>query len=192
MRTSIIGGLLLVVATPLLVGISAALDLDLELEPVVLTGAALGAAVALVADRTPGARLTGFVAGVLVAAVGYLVRAGYLPDTSSGRAVAAGLTVALCVLVWAATVDRLPLWAVLLGAGGFAGAYEAAFSAAPTEVLSSSISTLTSYGVAVAVGFLVCSVVAPARRRTSDPLDDIRHLDNGNDNYTDLVLGEKA
>ena len=181
MRTSIIGGLLLVVAAPLLVGVSAALDL--ELEPVVLTGTALGAAVALVADRTPLARLLGFLAGVLVAAFGYLVRAGYLPDTSAGRAVAIAVTVALCVLVWAATVDRLPLWAVLLGAGGFAGAFEAVFSAAPTEVLSSAPSTLTSYAVAVAVGFLVCAAVAPARRRPDAPL-------HSTSTDHDLVMGD--
>lgn len=196
MRSSIVGGLLLVVAAPLLVGASSVLDL--ELEPVVLTGTALGAVTALVADRTPGVRLGGVVLGLLVAWLGFLVRAGYLPDTSGGRAVAIALVLALCVAVAAGTRDRLPLWTLLLGAGGFAGAFEATFSAAPTEVLSSSVSGATSYVVAVAVGFLVCAAVAPATRRapvTTDGADDTDHVPShlsATDADHDLVKGESA
>jgi hypothetical protein len=187
MRTSIIGGLLLVVAAPLLVGASSALDL--ELEPVVLIGTALGAVVALVADRTPGVRLGGFVLGVVLAWVGFLVRAGYLPDTAGGRAAAIAVTLALCVGLAAATRDRLPLWTLLLGAGGFAGAYEATFSAAPPEVVSSSTSAVTSYVVAVAVGFLVCAAVSPTRRVDTTPDTPVDHVDT---HESDLVRGESA
>ncbi|MCY7395136.1 MAG: hypothetical protein LH468_03115 [Nocardioides sp.] len=184
MRTSITAGLLLVVAAPLLVGLSS--WADLELEPVVLIGTALGAVAALVPDRTPGVRLLACMIGVAVGLVGYVVRAGFLPDTPTGRAAAVAITLAVCVILTAATRERLALWAVLLGAGGFAGAFEATFSAAPTEVLSSSISTATSFVVTVAVGFLVCSAVGPGRHGARTTTD---HRVGDHDN---LVLEKNA
>ncbi|WP_459970508.1 hypothetical protein [Nocardioides pyridinolyticus] len=176
--------MVLAVAAVLVVVVSSAFDL--ELESVALLGAALGAVVALVPDRSPLLRVAGFTAGFVVGWLGYVFRASLMPDTASGRAVAVGLVVLLCVAVTAATLDRLPLWSVLLGAAAVAGAYEFTYAAAPPELPSTSISTATTLLFNVAVGFLAAAVVAPVqapspgnalRTRTGDDDAPTNNLD---------------
>jgi hypothetical protein len=159
MRRMLAAGVVLAVAAVLVVLVSAALDL--ELESVALMGAALGAVVALVPDRGPMVRLAGFAAGFVIGWLGYLVRAGFLPDTASGRAVAAGVVVLLCVGVTAATATRIPLWSVLLGTAAVAGAYEFTYTANPPELPSTSVTTATTLLFNVAVGFLAAATFAP-------------------------------
>jgi hypothetical protein len=160
MRATLLAGVTLAVAAVLVVLVSA--GLDLELESVALLGAALGAVVALVPDRTPLVRLGGFAAGFVAAWIGYVVRAGLLPDTAGGRAAAVGLVILLCVGVTAASMNRLPLWTTLLGTAALAGAYELTFAAAPPELFSTSLSTATTLLLNVAVGFLAAALVAPS------------------------------
>lgn len=159
MRRNFLAGLTLAIAAVLVVVVSA--TFDLELESVALLGAALGAVLALVPDRSPGARLAGFALGFVIAWGGYIIRAQFMPDTSSGRAVAVGLVVVLCTLVAALSADRLALWSVLLGTGAFAGAYEFTYNAAPPELLDTSLSTATTLLLTVGIGFLAASLVAP-------------------------------
>ena len=163
MRKTLVAGLVLAVAAVLVVLVSSALDL--ELESVALLGAALGAVVALVPDRTPLVRLGGFAAGFVAAWIGYVVRAALLPDSAGGRAVAVGLVVLLCVGITAVSMDRLPLWTTLLGTAALAGAYEFTYAAAPPEFASTSVSTATTLLFNVAVGFLAAALVAPAISR---------------------------
>jgi hypothetical protein len=165
MRTTLAAGVVLAVAAVLAVAISSAFDL--ELESVALLGAALGAVVALVPDRSPLIRVLGFAAGFVIAWLGYIARASLLPDSTSGRAVAVGLVVLLCVLVTAATRDRVPLWSILLGAAAVAGAYEFTYAAAPPELPSTSVSTATTLLFNLAVGFLAAATFAPIHR--ADP-----------------------
>jgi hypothetical protein len=145
--------------------------LDLELETVALLGAAAGAIVALVPDRTPSARLAGFLGGFAIAWVGYVVRAATLPDSSGGKAVVVALVLGLSTLLVIATRGWLPLWATLLGAGAFAGAYEPAYVAAPTEVLSTSLSTATMLLATSAIGFLAVTLASPMTRFHLVPTD---------------------
>lgn len=177
MRRSLLVGVVLAIATGLLVLIGSALDL--ELESVALLGGALGAVVALVPDRTPLMRLGGFAAGFVVAWIGYAVRAALLPDTSSGRAVAVFVVVLLCTAIAAASQARLPLWTLLLGAAGLVGAYEFTYNVAPPELMTTSVSTATSFFLSLAVGFAVGLLGTPnpsadpaprpVRRATEDP-----------------------
>lgn len=187
MRRTMLAGLVLVVAAPLVVMLSGVFDLDLN--SAALLGTAVGAVVALVPDRGPALRLAGFVAGSVVSLLGYFFRAAVLPDTDGGLAVYAGVVVALCVLVALVTRDRLPLWSLLLGAGGFAGAYEYVYAAAPPQVVSTSLSTATQLLFAVAIGFLAAAAVAPHRSaaangapRSAPPGAD------GNDKLDDLMM----
>jgi hypothetical protein len=159
MRKTLLAGLVLTAAAVLVVVVSAMFDL--ELESVALLGAALGAVIALVPDRTPAVRLAGFFGGFVVALIGYFVRAGLLPDSVGGRAVAVGLVVLLCVAIAVASMDRLPLWTTLLGAAALAGAYEYTYAAAPPEVATTSVSAATSLLLCVAVGYLVAATVGP-------------------------------
>ena len=159
MRKTLVAGVVLAVAAVLVVVVSAAFDL--ELESVALLGAALGAVVALVPDRSPFVRLAGFAAGFVIAWIGYVLRATMLPDTAGGRAVAVGIVVLLCVAVTAVSMDRIPLWSTLLGTAALAGGYEFTYAAAPPELASTSVSTATTLLFNVAVGFLAAAIFAP-------------------------------
>ncbi len=165
MRRNVVAGLCLVLATGLTVLIGEALEL--EVESVALLGVATGAIVGLVPDQTVSRRLAAYAAGFIAAYVGYLVRAAVTPDTSAGRAVAAALIVLLCVGVYAISVGRLPLWAALLGAASFAGAYEYSYTQAATLVLDTSLSSATALLLCVAVGFVVAAVGAPVPKSGS-------------------------
>lgn len=164
MRASIGAGLLLSAAVGLVIIISASNGLGIE--PYALAGVAAGAVIGLVPDRTPLARLGGFVAGFVAVFVGFAVRAMLLPDTTAGRVVAAVATCLLCVLVTGLTRGRLPLWSLLLGVGTFAGVYEAPFAAAEAEMATTSIDVATSLLTAVAAGFAV-AVATAARTRVA-------------------------
>ena len=135
--------------------------LDLELEAVALFGAAIGAVVALVPSGSALTRLLGFLGGFVIAWVGFIFRAQFMPDTSAGRAVAAAVIVLLCTGLSLATVRRLRLWAVLLGMAAFTGAYEYTYNAAPPEILSTSVSIATSLLLSAGVGWLAVSWLAP-------------------------------
>jgi hypothetical protein len=184
MRKSIFAGLILALAAALVMWLSAVFDL--ELESVVLMGAAVGAVVALVPDRTPLARFLGFAAGFVAAWLGFFARAALLPDTPGGRAVAVGLVLLLCVAVAALSAGRVPLWSALLGAAAMSGGYEYTYAAAPPEVASTSVSAATSLLFCIAVGYLVAATVAPTAGqagvaprgpRTDDDLENTRFDD---------------
>jgi hypothetical protein len=175
-RTLLVGGVLAVSA--FLVVVLSNL-FDLELDSVALLGVAVGAVIALVPDRSPWMRLAGFVAGIVVAWIVYILRAGVLPDTSAGRSVGAGLTVLLVTGIAVATANRVPLWSLLLGAAAMAGAYEYTFAAAMPEVMTTSVQAVTALLVASAVGYLVGALTAtpdtappPSRERTHRNGDD--------------------
>jgi hypothetical protein len=166
-------GGVLTIASVLLIVLSS--GLGLQVESVALLGAGSGAVVALVPGRSPQARLGGFVVGFALSWLGYLVRAGILPDTAAGHAIAVGVVVALCTAVAAVSRDRVPLWTLLLGAAVLAGSYETSYLDAPSQVLRTSASTSTSVLLAVAFGFLAAALVAPGltgtRETSADPLD---------------------
>jgi hypothetical protein len=175
-RTLLVGGVLAVSA--FLVVVLSNL-FDLELDSVTLLGVALGAVVALVPDRSPWMRLGGFVAGIVVAWIGFFIRAALLPDTATGRALTVGLVILLCAVIAAASMERLPLWTLLVGAAALSGAYEYTYAAAPPEIASTSVTAVTSLLVASAVGFLVVALTtprgdlpAPVRPDRTDRQDD--------------------
>jgi len=185
MRRTLLGGLLLVAAVFFTVLVGG--WLDLELDAVAVLGVAAGAVVALVPDATVGRRLAGFALGVVAAVLGYYVRAALTPDTSMGRAVFAALVVALCVVVAAASVGRLPLWSALLGAATFAGSFESTYSSAPPRVVELSIGALTTLALCVAVGFVAAGLAGSRRpeRRSEHRADGTDHSDRATPSTTD-------
>jgi hypothetical protein len=166
MRKELFVGLSLSVAALVVVLISGALDL--ELESTALLGAAMGAVVGLVPDRTASVRLAGFVGGFVFAWIGYFVRAALLPDTTAGRGVAVAAVLLLCLGLTLALQGRLPLWAVLLGAGSFAGAYEFTYAAAPPEILDTSVTTATTLLLTAAIGFLSVAWFGPEHEHAEE------------------------
>ncbi len=158
--------------------------LDLELEGTTLLGAVAGAVVGLVPDRSTAMRLAGFAGGFALAWIGYLVRASQLPDTSGGHAVAVAVVVVLCLGVTLASMGRVPLWATLLGAAAFSGAYEFTYAEAPPEVLSTSLTVATAMIFNVALGFLSVAWVAP--EPTPGPAPRVRRNDLHDDETVSL------
>jgi hypothetical protein len=167
MRRTLLSGLLLVAAA--LVTVLAGAGLDLEVDQTALLGVSAGAVVVLVPVGSVLRRFLGFALGVFLTLVGFFVRAALLPDTSAGRAVFGAVVVALCVVAAVASAQRLALWALLLGAATFAGAFESVYNAAPPQVAVNSISTLTALGLCVAMGFFAASFVAPPREQAPVP-----------------------
>jgi hypothetical protein len=164
MRNTLVTGLLLAAAALLTVLFGS--WLDLETDQTALLGVASGAVVVLAAPAGQlGRSLGGFVLGIVLALIGFFVRAALLPDTSSGRAVYAMVVVLLCTVAALATRQFLALWSLLLGAASFAGAYEAAYNLAPPQVATTSISTLTTLVLCAAMGFLAASLAAPRPER---------------------------
>ena len=77
-----------------------------------------------------------------------------LPDSASGRAVAAFVVVLACVLVHLVSRHRVPLWSALVGVAALVGAYEETFTAAPPQFVDQSVSALTTVLLAGAIGYL--------------------------------------
>jgi hypothetical protein len=150
---TLVTGAALAIAAFLLVDQGALFGSDLP--EVALLGVAAGAVLGLVPDRFPASRLGGFLTGYVAAWLGYALRAGFLPDTPLGRAIAAVVVIAAITVVASATADRLPMWAGLLGAVTLLGAYETTFAATPTDFVSASMTAVTTSVLAAAFGFLM-------------------------------------
>ena len=167
------GALALAAAVSVLLGEA----LGLELTHVTLLGLGLGAAVALVPDATLLRRLAAFAVGVVVAWLGYAVRAAMLPDSDLGRAVDFALVVLAVTLVAGLSFGRLPLWSQLLGVAAVAGAYETTYTANPPLFASESVVAVTSVVLTAVIGVLVASLGAPAAQPTAAAdraLEDVR------------------
>ncbi|GAA1989428.1 hypothetical protein GCM10009817_34170 [Terrabacter lapilli] len=159
MVRSLVTGLCLAVFAAVIIGLSNLLGLDLE--HVALVGAALGGVLGLVPHRPAWGKPVGFLAGFLLAWLGFALRAAWLPDSSGGRAVAAFLVVALIAVVAALSGGRLPLWSGLVGAASIVGSYESVYTSAPSQFLSDSPAAATTVLLAVGLGYLAASLVAP-------------------------------
>jgi hypothetical protein len=157
MRRSIVAGLLLAAATSVLILISDPLSLNVE--QFALIGVLIGALLGLMTDIAVWDRLAGFGIGLVAAWVTYGLRAGFLPDSSGGRAVAVvGLLAFLVLIVWLVG-GRLHLVPMLIGVAALAGAYELTFLDAPPRFLEESSVAVTGVLLAAAVGF-ACTVLA--------------------------------
>lgn len=159
MVRSLVTGLCLAVFAAVIIGLSNLLGLDLE--HVALVGAALGGVLGLVTHRPAWGKPAGFLAGFLLAWLGFALRAAWLPDSSGGRAVAAFLVVALIAVVSALSGGRLPLWSGLVGAASIVGSYESVYTSAPSQFLSDSPAAATTVLLAVGLGYLAANLVAP-------------------------------
>ena len=160
MRNSLLVGIALTLTAVAVFLVSGALDLDLE--PVALLGLAAGLILAVSSDHSAVGRVAAFVAGIAFALVGYATRALVLPDSDGGRAVAVAVVLLLVTLMATLTANRLPLWAGVLGAGSFAGAYDRVYTNAPAELLTTGVETLTVLLLSVAAGFLTGTLTRPA------------------------------
>lgn len=161
MKNHLVSGIVLAVAAAASVLLSAVLGLDLV--DVTVLGVALGAALVVISDRSVAGRLIGFGLGVVVAWLAYGLRAGVLPDSDTGRAVAFAATFVLVGLIATVSGGRLPMWSLLIGVAAMTGAYEAAFGANTPLFTSESVVALTSVLLTSLVGFVAATLVAGPR-----------------------------
>jgi hypothetical protein len=156
MKRTLIGGFALAIVAFAAVYIGDALDLGL---PNPLLGVPVGGALALAPGGQKLGRYIGFLFGVLIALIGTAINAQFMPASSSGVAVTAALTIALVTGAAAVSVGRMPLWSLLLGAGGFAGAYDYVYNAAPYNFLDTSTLALGTFMVLANLGFLTGALI---------------------------------
>lgn len=160
MVAKVVAGVALALAMVVLLIVGDGLGWDLD--GYMVLGAGVGAVLALVPDRSPLARLGGFLLGVLAAALGYALRAAVLPDSTTGRALALVIVIALAVGLVLLTFDRVPLWTAFLGIGALGGAYEEAFTDSPGSFLSTLPATASSFLLVVAAAFAATVFFAPS------------------------------
>ena len=156
MKRTLFAGFALALVAFAAVYIGDALNLGL---PNPLLGVAVGGVLALAPGGQKLGRLAGFLIGVLLALVGYGINAQFMPSSSSGVAVTAALTLALATGAAAVAFGRMPLWSVLLGVGGYAGAYDYVYNDKPYDFLSSSVLTLGTFLVVFGLGYLAGALV---------------------------------
>jgi hypothetical protein len=170
MRNQFITGGVLAVAAALTVLIGEAFDLDLV--HVTVLGLAIGAIAVLVDDSTLATRMVGLAVGTVVAWVCFGLRAGFLPDTDGGRAVAFAATFAVVAVVAGVSAGRVSLWSQLLGVVAMTGAYEYTFAANPPLFTTESLTAVTSVLLTVMVGLVVTTATsartAPRHVATED------------------------
>lgn len=151
LRQSVFAGLALTVAAVVAVLLGDALSW--RTDQTILLGLACGGLLGIAIGGGVFWRLLGFLFGFAVTWASYPLRAGFLPDSSSGRAVAAVLVLLLVMALVAVTGARVPLWSALVGIAAMAGAYESAFTASPPDVLSTSPTWASSILLTAAIGF---------------------------------------
>jgi hypothetical protein len=172
-RRTLLAGAVLAAAAALLVAFGDSFGLDAS--RFALLGAAVGAVLGLVPSRLAAERAAAWAVGFLVAWLGYAVRLALLPDTPSGRAVAAAIVVLAVAAVAALSFGRLPLWAGLLGVASMTGGYEVTAVEAPLSFTTDSVTAATTVALAASVGFLITSLmvrVVPAPTAPGEPPRD--------------------
>jgi hypothetical protein len=105
------------------------------------------------------------VLGFLIMWGGYALRVSILPDTDMGRAITALLVLLVLMGVSAATLTKVPLWSLLVGAAAMGAAYETTFMILPSAFPYESPTAASQMALAAGVGFLAGSILAP----TSEP-----------------------
>lgn len=156
MKRTLFGGFALAIVAFAAVYIGDALNLGL---PNPLLGVPVGGALALAPGGQKLGRYIGFLIGVLIALIGTAINAQFMPSSSSGVAVTAALTLGLVTGAAALSFGRMPLWSLLLGVGGFAGAYDYVYNDAPYNFLQTSTLALGTFMVLANLGFLTGFVV---------------------------------
>ena len=119
---------------------------------------AVGAVIALAAGRTWWGAPAGLGIGMVVAWIGYALRALALPDAPSGRAVAAVIVILVTTIVVALAGGRIPLWAGLLGVAAMVAGYEQPYKEAPSAFLTESPAAFTTMLVGVGLGYLAATL----------------------------------
>ncbi|MGV1037293.1 MAG: hypothetical protein ACOYD0_09745 [Candidatus Nanopelagicales bacterium] len=151
--------------------------LNLSLQNVLLS-LAVGAALGLVRTNSPVARIGAFLIGFLLGIIFFVLRLAVFPATWLGNAAAVVLIILALTLISALTKDKLPLWAMFLGAAVFAGSYNSYFMTTPWLFESQTVSVAAGSLFAVSAGFFVALLVELREARGGvDSIDPMKPID---------------
>jgi len=133
-------------------------EMDSTVQHRVLYSVAGGAVVGLIRMGTPVARYVGFIVGLVLGLIYFVLLAAVVPGDAVGQLIAGIVVVGLAAIVSALTGMWVQLWTVFLGALLFIGAYQPLFDAQLWMFETQSIGTLTSTVFLATIGF--CVVIA--------------------------------
>ena len=128
--------------------------------PTALLGVAIGAALGLIRNTSTAARAGSFIAGFVIAWIGFALRAGFLPDIPAGRAIATAVVVLLITALSAFSGDRVPMVASLLGASALTGAYEFTYAANPAAFTTDSVAAASTAMLCASLGFFITELIS--------------------------------
>ena len=168
----LIGGLLLAVFAALAILFGSWAELD---RGSLLFTAGCGAILGLLPTGSPASRIGAFLVGMLVAWIGFAIRAAVLPDNAVAEALAAFGAIAVLTIVAAVSQGRVPVIASLLGLVAMSGGYDAVFASAPYDFIASSIATVGAVLAGAAVGMLavtIADVISDIGKHPEDPIQD--------------------
>lgn len=156
MKKIFIGGLLLAVVSAVALWVGAALQLPLG---GILFSGGVGTVLGLVKQGGPIARITSFLIGFLLSWVLFGIQAALLPQVVLSQIIGTVVTIVVITLVAGLSRNRMPFWALLLGAATMVGAYQTQFAAAPQNFLTQSVTSAGGTLIGVALGLIVAFVM---------------------------------
>lgn len=156
MKKIFVGGLLLAVFTTIALWIGAALQLPLG---AVLFSGGVGTVLGLIKQGGPIARIVSFLIGFVASWVLFGIQAALLPQVVLSQIIGAVVTIAVITLVAGFTKNKMPFWALLLGAATMVGAYQTQFADAPQNFLKESVTSAGGTLIGVALGLIVAAIM---------------------------------
>lgn len=156
MKKIFVGGLLLAVFTSIALWIAAALQLPLG---AILFSGGVGTVLGLVKQGGPIARIVSFLIGFVLSWALFGVQAALLPQLVISQIIGAVVTIAIITLIAGFTRNKMPFWALLLGAATMVGAYQTEFEDAPQNFLTQSVTSAGGTLIGVALGLIVAAIM---------------------------------
>ena len=156
MKKIFVGGLLLAVFTSIALWIAAALQLPLG---AILFSGGVGTVLGLVKQGGPIVRIVSFLIGFVLSWALFGVQAALLPQLVVSQIIGAVVTIAIITLIAGFTRNKMPFWALLLGAATMVGAYQTEFEDAPQNFLTQSVTSAGGTLIGVALGLIVAAIM---------------------------------
>ncbi len=156
MKKIFVGGLLLAVFTAIALWIGAALQLPLG---AILFSGGVGTVLGLIKQGGPIVRIVSFLIGFVLSWALFGVQAALLPQLVVSQIIGAVVTIAIITLIAGFTRNKMPFWALLLGAATMVGAYQTEFANAPQNFLTESVTSAGGTLIGVALGLIVAAIM---------------------------------
>lgn len=166
MKRVLVSGVALAVLAAIAVLIGASLNIALGST---LFAGAIGAVLGLVPDRSPLARIGGFLIGFVIAWVMYGIQAQFLPQINVSNAIMTLVTIIIVTIIAALAHNKIPFWSFLLGAAAISGAYGVQFGSSPELFLTQSVAAAGGVLFVAALGMVAAMLAEMIQSESSEP-----------------------